>query len=144
MNKDIKLDWDTVQKCIALADLYGEDGYVIKELKQFTQIKTLDEFMAHPEAPEWLCWHALELRKGRIEAFEDIIATNVREIYMYCIDVAKCRIPAMEKSIAISAKWSCWYCEDIAKHRIPELEAAIKKDSYFWGRYIKLPEEVKQ
>ena len=167
MNKDIKLTWDTLQKGIAQAEEREACEPEIKDLKAIT---TLDEFLAHKTAPYWLFWYADKLDKGRIEAFEPIIATDARRSCWYCIEVAKCRIPEMEASIATDAYSIYAYCRHVAKGRIPEieksiatdyycsyaycqyvakckipaLEATIKKNDYYWDRYLTLPEETKQ
>ena len=114
MNKDIKLNWDTRQKIIALAKALAPD-YDMEKLKQ---IKTLEEFLTHEKLPEWLGWYAVKFNKGRIEAFEVVIATSIVWSEIYCFHVAECRIPAM---------WE-----------------TIRKGGLFWERYLRLPKEVKQ
>ena len=114
MNKQIKLDWDTVQKGRIQAEDWRACKYHMQELKM---IKTLEEFLAHGYTPYWLYWYAEQLDKGRIEAFEDIIATSPCCSYCYCKNIAGFRIPSMEDII---------------------------KDTCYWDDYLDVPEEVKQ
>ena len=112
MNKDIKLNWKTIQKGITQVAEWKACSIAIKELKQ---IKTLDEFLAHENAPFWLCWYVQQLKKGRVISVEAIIAKNVYFTYLYC--------------------------KNIAGFRIPSMEANIKKDNYYWNEYLKLPKK---
>ena len=122
MNKQIKLDWDTVQAHLAETERCGGCKDEIKKLKR---IKTLDKFLAHKDTPEFLFWYAEHFNKGRIEAFEKIIATSAELSYYYCLDVAKRRIPEMEPIISTDADCLYNYCKNVAKCRIPEFEAII-------------------
>ena len=138
MNKRTKLTWDTLQDGITQAKEWEACEEDIKKLKQIT---TLEDFLAHKRTPYWLCWYAVKLKKGRIEAFEKIIATSAFDAYRYCLDVAEGRIPEMEKSIATDALYRFWYCRFVAKCRIPEMEEAIKEHGFYWKQYLELPEQ---
>ena len=131
MNKDIKPNWGTVQNMLELAEAVDCEEVLIK----LEQIKTIDEFIAHEDCASFLFWYACHLGKGRIKAFEKLIAKSSLYSFWYCKYVANCRIPVMEKLLATHAYYAFWYCKYIAECKIPAMEKNIKKDYYWWSRY---------
>ena len=134
MNKHIKLDWDTVQRCITQSEDWEAFTHWRNKIKK---IKTFAKFIKHKDAPYWLFCYAQHLNIGRIEAFEELISKDVISSYYYCLYVAKCRIKAFEKTIATSAKYSFRYCVFVAERRIKALEAIIATDSEYSFLYCK-------
>ena len=159
LNKNMKLTWPVLQAGILQAEEWGAGKTVIKALKR---IKTLDEFKAHGKAPCWLLWYAAQLNKGRVKAFEEIIAkesdsslsycrhvakrrikafeaiisTNPICSHLYCLHVVGHRIKALEASIANSPVASYYYCAQVANCKIIKMASIIKKNGRYWKQYL--------
>jgi len=89
--------------------------------------------------PQWACWYARDIIKGRWLEAEPIIAKSPTWAYNYARDVIKGEWPEAEPFIAKSPTWAYNYARDVIKGRWPEAEPIIMRDpkwAHFYARDV--------
>jgi hypothetical protein len=85
--------------------------------------------------PEFACWYARDVIKGRFPKGEPAIAKDPEWAYWYACNVIKGRFPKGESAIAKDPEWACWYARSVIKGRFPEAEPAIAKHPKWTKKY---------
>ena len=106
------------------------------EIYRLKSIKTLKNYVNHPDDPYWVHWICLKQGKRWIEA-ESIILTSPEFSCLYALDIIQDRWEEGEKVILSDPAFAYKYALDVIKGKWKEAEEILSFNDFWYNLYKK-------